>query len=161
MSVPQYPSSIFQTVEPKFLQPHASYLSIYGDDLEVFNVINLISNYQYPRPLLINQENTIVNGYLYWKAALSLGWTSIPIELREFSSPETELEALLLENVERSKTNEQKVREALAWEQIEKAKAKQRQQLGAIMTNEKLGRKTLQENFPVDAPCAASLRERY
>jgi hypothetical protein len=58
----------------------------------------------------------------------------------------------LLENVKGNKNNEQKIREALAWEQIEKSKAKQRQKLGAIITNEKLGRDcqktTLKENFP-------------
>ncbi|MEA5574430.1 hypothetical protein [Calothrix sp. UHCC 0171] len=151
MDCTQYPSPIFHSVNPKFLQPHPSYSSIYGDEVDVSDVINLISNNQYPRPLLINQENTIVNGHLYWKASLSLGWKSIPVEVREFPSPEAELEALLLENIERNKTNEQRVREALAWEEIEKMKAKQRQQLAAITTNEKLGRdfeKTFKENFP-------------
>jgi Zn finger protein HypA/HybF involved in hydrogenase expression len=151
MSSSQYPSPIFHSVNPTFLQPHPSYLSIYGEEENVSDVINLISNQQYPRPLLINQNNTIINGHLYCKAALSLGWNSIPVEIREFPNPEAELEALLLENIARSKTNEQKVREALAWEQIETVKAKQRQQLGAISTNDKLGRdceKTLQENFP-------------
>jgi hypothetical protein len=152
MILAQYPSSIFQFVELKFLQPHPSYLSIYGEEVDVSDVINLIENQQYPRPLLINQENIIINGYFYWKAALFLGWNSIPVEMREFSNPEVELEALLLENVERSKTNEQKVREGIAWEEIEKAKAKHRQHLGAIITNEKLGRDcqktTLKENFP-------------
>ena len=45
------------------------------------------------------------------------------MEVREFSSQEAELEALLLENADRNKTNEQKVREGIAWEQIEKVKA--------------------------------------
>ncbi len=68
----------------------------------------------------------------------------------------------MLENVERNKSNEQKIREGIAWEEIEKSKAKKRQQLGAIATNEKLGRnfdRTQRENFPVDALCKASSKE--
>jgi ParB-like chromosome segregation protein Spo0J len=157
----QQPNSIFQSVDPNGLKPHPSYSSIYGEAEDVSDLIALIQNKQYPRPLLVNQEKTIVNGHLYWKAALSLGWNSIPVEVREFSSQEAELEALLLENADRNKTNEQKVREAIAWERIEKAKAKQRQQLGAVATNQKLGRnikETLGENFP--HPSKGKTRDR-
>jgi Zn finger protein HypA/HybF involved in hydrogenase expression len=145
------PNSIFQSVDPNSLKPHGSYLSIYGEESDVSDVINLIHNYHYPRPLLVNEENTIVNGYKYWKASLQLGWNLIPVEVRKFSSPEAEVEAILLENADRKKTNEQKAREAIAWEEIEKAKARQRQQLSALKTNQKLGRQqkgTIQENFP-------------
>ncbi|PAX45869.1 hypothetical protein CK510_29385, partial [Brunnivagina elsteri CCALA 953] len=165
MDSTQYPSPIFHSVNPTFLQPHPSYLSIYGDEVDVSDVIHLISNHQYPRPLLINQNNIIINGHLYWKASLSLRWKSIPVEVREFPSPEAELEALLLESIERNKTNEQKVREALAWEEIEKLKAKQRQQLGAMSTNEKLGRdfgtdlNIIKENFP-EATTKGQTRDR-
>ncbi|OUL18665.1 hypothetical protein BV372_34130 [Nostoc sp. T09] len=84
-----------------------------------------------------------------------MGWNNIPVEVREFPNQEAEIEALLLENADRKKTNEQKVREAIAWERIEKAKAKQRQQIAAATTNKKLGRSvqtTLVENFPVSSP---------
>lgn len=151
MSATFQPSSIFWSVDPALLKPHPLYVSIYGEEVDVSNVINLIRNCQFPRPLLINQNNIIVNGYPYWKAALCLGWNSIPVEIRRFLNPEAELEALLLENANRSKTNEQKVREAMAWEGIEKEKAKQRQQLAASSTNQKLGRNVLKthvENFP-------------
>jgi hypothetical protein len=151
MSATSIPCSVFWSVDPALLKPHPLYVSIYGEEADVSNVINLIRNSQFPRPLLINQNNIIVNGYLYWKASLCLGWNSIPVEIRRFLNPEAELEALLLENANRNKTNEQKVREALAWEDIEKEKAKQRQQFAASSTNQKLGRnvnKTHMENVP-------------
>ncbi|OUL30478.1 hypothetical protein BV378_03950 [Nostoc sp. RF31YmG] len=155
MSVTSQPNSIFQSVDPNSLKPHPLYLSIYGEAEDVSDVMGLIQNSQYPRPLLINIENTIVNGHPYWQAALLLGWNHIPAEVREFPNQEAELEALLLENADRKKTNEQKVREAIAWKRIEKAKAKQRQQIAAATTNKKLGRSvqtTLVENFPVSSP---------
>ena len=48
------------------------------------------------------------------------------MEVREFSSSATELEALLLENESRHKTIEQKVREANAWRDIESELARMR-----------------------------------
>lgn len=155
MSVTSQPNSIFQSFDPNSLKPHPLYLSIYGEAEDVSDVMRLIQNAQYPRPLLITIENTIINGHPYWKAALLLGWNQIPVEIRDFPHREAELEALLLENAARKKTTEQKVREAIAWERIEKAKAKQRQQIAAATTNKKLGRSvqtTLQENFPVSSP---------
>lgn len=147
----EQPNPIFQSVDPNLLKPHPSYLSIYGEESDVSDVINLIRDFHYPSPLLVNEKNIIVNGYKYWKASLLLKWNLISVEMRKFSSPEAELEALLLENADRKKTNEQKVREAIAWEQVEKVKAKERQQLSAAKTNQKLGRikkETVQENFP-------------
>ena len=144
-------TSVFKSVDPASLKPHEFNSSIYGATEDVSDLVDFIRNSQWVKPLVINQQNTIISGHRRWKAVQLLGWQSIPVEVREFSSPEAELEALLLENASRSKTTEQKVREALAWEQVEKARAKQRQQLAAATTNKKLGRdnkETLVENFP-------------
>ncbi|MBD2206603.1 hypothetical protein H6G33_30980 [Calothrix sp. FACHB-1219] len=154
MSVTSQPNSLFQLVDPNSVKPHPLYLSIYGELEDVSDVMRLIQNSQYPRPLLITMENTIVNGHPYWKAALLLGWNQIPVEIRDFPDREAELEALLLENADRKKTTEQKVREAIAWEGIEKVKAKRRQKMAAATTNQKLGRRvetTLVENFPASS----------
>jgi len=48
------------------------------------------------------------------------------VEVREFSSSATELEALLLENQSRHKTIEQKVREANVWKDVESELAHRR-----------------------------------
>lgn len=62
----------------------------------------------------------------------------IPAEVKSFTNEQEELEALLLENMYRDKTMEQKVKEAEVWETIEKEKSKERQ--GA--------RTDIVENFP-------------
>lgn len=56
-----------------------------------------------------------------------MGLESVPMEVREFPDETAELEALLLENAIRSKTTEQKVREAIVWKDLEASKAKKRQ----------------------------------
>ena len=145
------PFSVFRSVNLACLKPHPFNKSIYGETEDVSDLVDSIRNSQWLRPLVINPENIIISGHRRWKAAMLLGWDSVSVEVRKFSSLEAELEILLLENASRSKTTEQKVREALAWEQVEKTKARQRQQLAAVATNKKLGRdtlETLQENFP-------------
>ena len=47
---------------------------------------------------------------------------TVPIERRSFATDEDELEAVLLENANRDKTTEQKVREAACWQEIEAEK---------------------------------------
>ena len=115
------------------------------------SLIEMIRASGWVKPLVITPIGTIISGHRRWKAVLALEWESVPVEEREFPDEFAELEALLLENASRFKTVEQKVREGEAWSDIEKHRAKQRQQQAAATTNQKLGRKgepTLQENFP-------------
>ncbi len=103
------------------------------------------------KPIICNQSYTIISGHRRWKAALRLELESVLVEVREFPDKLAELEALLLENASRFKTTEQKVREGLAWAEVEKEKARERQRTAAQQTNQKLGRETgqtLPENFP-------------
>ena len=147
LSVPSV--AIFQ-VATNQLTPHPDNCQIYGNE-DVSELAELICQSGWLKPLVCTQAGTIISGHRRWKAALELGLESIPVEYRSFLDETAELEALLLENASRVKTTEQKVREASAWESVEKAKAKQRQQQAAAMTNQKLGRdssKTLMENFP-------------
>ena len=150
-SVPHTLSSpVSNQVDPKALNPHPRNFSIYGED-EDSELIELICQSGWIKPLVITPNNIIISGHRRWKAALELGIESIPVEVREFLDEVAELEALLLENASRTKTTEQKVREGEAWSLVEKHRAKQRQQQAAVTTNQKLGRdssKTLMENFP-------------
>lgn len=50
----------------------------------------------------------------------------MPVIVKEFKTKQEELEMLLLENMYRDKTVEQKVKEAEVWEEIEKIKAEKR-----------------------------------
>lgn len=54
MSVTSQPNSLFQLVDPNSVKPHPLYLSIYGELEDVSDVMGLIQNSQYPRPLLNN-----------------------------------------------------------------------------------------------------------
>jgi len=138
-------------MNPKVLTPHHWNSAVYGKDEDVKELISLINNSKWVKPLVVTPIGVIISGHRRWKAVLALGWESVSVEVREFADETSELEALLLENASRLKTIEQKVREGEAWSEIEKRRAKQRQQQAAVGTNQKLGRdgcETLMENFP-------------
>lgn len=125
-------------LDPKLLKPHPRNASLYGEDESVSDLVELIGNSNWLKPLVITPDFIIISGHRRWKAALGLGWLSIPVIVREFKDALAELEALLLENATREKTIEQKVREAALWKEIEQESAKQRQGT----------RRDIQENFP-------------
>lgn len=145
------PPPVFTQKHPKELRPHPWNSNIYGENEDVTELISLIRASRWVERLVITPTDTIISGHRRCQAALALGWESVPVEVREFPDETAELEALLIANATRIKTTEQRVREAEAWEIIEKAKAKQRQQQAAAITNQKIGRdssETLMENFP-------------
>ncbi|MEP0754957.1 DNA (cytosine-5-)-methyltransferase [Trichocoleus sp. Lan] len=125
-------------LDPKLLKPHPRNASVYGEDESVSDLVELIGNSNWLTPLIITPDFTIISGHRRWKAALELGWLSIPVIVEEFKDALTELEALLLGNATREKTIEQKVREGALWKEIEQESAKLRQGT----------RRDIQENFP-------------
>ncbi|MBD1919794.1 DNA (cytosine-5-)-methyltransferase, partial [Microcoleus sp. FACHB-831] len=125
-------------LDPKLLKPHPRNASLYGEDESVSDLVELIGNSNWLKPLVVTPDFTIISGHRRWKAALGLGWLSIPVVVREFKDALASLEALLLENATREKTIEQKVREAALWNEIEQESAKLRQGT----------RRDIQENFP-------------
>ncbi len=132
-------------VAVNLLQPHPRNSSIYGEE-DVSELVELIRLSQWVRPLVVTLNHVIISGHRRWKAVCLLKWETVAIEYREFSDQLAELEALLLENASRFKTTEQKVREALAWRDIEAYRAKTRQiLLAGTRPNSK---PDLQENFP-------------
>lgn len=136
--------SVVTHVDPLQLKPHPRNSSIYGEDEDVTELVNLIQETGWVKPLVVNNRGIIISGHRRWKAILKLGWKTVPVEVREFPDEIAELQALLLENASRSKTVEQKVREASAWKNIEKEKAKKRQ---LAAQNNHAGR-AVPENFP-------------
>ena len=144
-SVPQTLSSpASHKVNPKALKPHSRNSSIYGEDEDVSELIELICQSGWVKPLVINSDNVIISGHRRWKAVLALGWESVAVEVRKFPDELAELEALLLENASRLKTTEQKVREGFAWRELEASRAKIRQ-----TAHLKIGNHTpVRENFP-------------
>lgn len=130
---------------PIQLNPHPRNEAIYGEE-DVTELIEHIRESSWVKPLVCTPTGTIISGHRRWKAALELRLKTVPVEIREFSNELAELEALLLENSNRLKTTEQKVREAEAWKEVETHKAKTRQiVLAGTRPNSNLN---LQENFP-------------
>jgi len=136
--------SVVTHVDLLQLKPHPCNSSIYGEDEDVTELVNLIRETGWVKPLVVNNRGIIISGHRRWKAILKLGWKTVLVEVREFPDEIAELQALLLENANRSKTVEQKVREASAWKNIEKEKAKKRQ---LAAQNNHAGR-AVPENFP-------------
>jgi len=119
--------STLHQVSPNLLKPHPRNSSIYGEDEDATELVELISQSGWVKPLVVTPSFRIVSGHRRWKAALQLELKSVPVEVREFPDELAELEALLLENASRFKTIEQKVREAKAWKEVEASKASLRQ----------------------------------
>ncbi|OUL27098.1 ParB N-terminal domain-containing protein [Nostoc sp. 106C] len=107
------------------LHPHPKNEGIYGDE-DIKELAELIEKYGLRKPLIVTPEGTIISGHRRWKAILFLGWETVLVEEKEFTDETAELEALLLENASREKTIEQKCREGLMWEAIERAKSRKR-----------------------------------
>ena len=124
---PVSPSSGPVFVAPQILQPHPHNVAIYGEDEDVSDLVRLIQDSDWIKPLVVTPAHTIISGHRRWKAAQQLKLETIPVEYRSFPHELAELEALLLENASRHKTTEQKVREANLWKTLETELALQRQ----------------------------------
>ena len=144
-------SSIFCEVDPRVLQPHPRNSSIYGRNEDLTELVNLIQNSQWVRPLVVTTEGTIISGHRRWQAVLQLGWTTVPVEVRQFPDEIAQLQTLLLENANRLKNREQKVREAQAWLEVESNAAKKRMSEGGKKSaprRQALNQHKGMENFP-------------
>lgn len=127
-------------VDISIISPHPKNTEIYGED-DVKELAEKIKSSGYIKPLYVNQDHVIISGHRRYKACLSLGIKNIPVVVKKFESEQEELEILLLENMYRDKTIEQKVNEAREWEAIEREKARKRQ-------SELNGRALLRDNCP-------------
>lgn len=122
------------------LKVHPKNNQIYGVD-NIEEIAEAISEKGFIKPLIINQNNVIISGHRRYLACKELNIQDVPVEIRNFNSEQEELETLLLENMYRNKTTEQKVKEAEMWEVIEKEKAEKRRLLNLKQNSER-------ENFP-------------
>lgn len=130
-----------QQVSLHLLTPHPRNASIYGTDEDVSDLVELIAESNWVEPLVVTPNYVIVSGHRRWKACQILKKENIPVVIREFSDDIAILKTLLLENASRHKTVEQRIREGIAWESIERDKARQRQ-----------GTRTDLNNIPANLP---------
>ncbi len=147
------------SVSPSLLQPHPRNVIIYGEDDDISELVEMISRSGWIKPLIITPNGTIISGHRRWLAAKQLNREIIPIEVKEFESEVEEIEFLLLENASRIKNIEQRVREGKIWSEIEQKKARERQKMAAITTNNKLGRNT-DETLVANLPQASISQKR-
>jgi ParB family chromosome partitioning protein len=128
-------------VSPNILTPHPLNASIYGQNEDVSSMVELIQDSGWVKPLVVTTDYVIVSGHRRWKAVKQLRWETVPVEVRHFPDSVAVLEALLLENASRDRTLEVRIREGMAWEKVEKEKARLRKGTRTDLTN-------IPENFP-------------
>lgn len=118
-----------QFIDITLLKPHSKNKDIYGEE-NIDKLALQISNTNFVKELIINENNVIISGHRRYFACMKLGIKRIPCNKIKFKNQIDELERLLLENQAREKTTFQKMKEAEMWENIEKEKANQRVNLG-------------------------------
>lgn len=101
-------------------------IEIYGQE-DVTELQQSITESGWIKPLTVNPEYVVISGHRRYHAAKALGYTTLPVVIEVFASPEAEMERLLRENENRGKTPEQQIKEGMEWEPIEEARAKARQ----------------------------------
>lgn len=117
-------------LSPHDLYPHPRESSIYGDNQDATDLAAKIKESGWIAPLVVSLRtgrHVIISGHRRWLAALELQLPLVPVEAQEFVTEEEELEALLLHNLYRDKTREQKVREGDIWRELETSRARLRQ----------------------------------
>lgn len=105
------------------LYPHPKNQSIYGDE-DIKELAQSIEEQGLNVALLIRPDGRIISGHRRWKAVKLLGWETVNVIQKEFTDDAEELKTLLIRNEYRTKTNEQKCREGLLWEDIEAANSR-------------------------------------
>jgi ParB-like chromosome segregation protein Spo0J len=128
MQCDEYPIPLStKQISPLKLSPHPMNAGIYGADEDVSDLVELIKVGGEIRPSIVTPSGIIISGHRRNRAATILGWSVVPVEVREFDSPIEEIGLLLRENTYRNRTLEQRIREGWCWEMVEAAFAKQRQ----------------------------------
>ena len=102
-------------VEVEKLQPHPKNPTVYGQDEDVSDLVDLIkmSGNKIVERLIVTKDLVIISGHRRWKAAMKLGMQTVPCEFVSYESPEDELLNLFMYNAKREKTNEQRAREGI------------------------------------------------
>lgn len=115
-----------ETRDPRELDRHDAHQEIYGDeDLPQDFVESL--NREQQTPIVVNENDTIIDGYRRKKAAVQNDIDEVFVRIRSFDSADEEREAMIHSNKHRVKTFSQKMSEAMTLKEIEEKRAKERQ----------------------------------
>jgi ParB/RepB/Spo0J family partition protein len=125
------------------LYPHPRNTEVYGNDEDISDLKKAIEASGWIAPLVVTPDADgdykIVHGNRRHRVCHELQIEYVRCEIKTFESEEDELRALLSGNVAREKTLEQKAREGMMWEQIERAEAQKRQKAGKSLEEAEKG----------------------
>lgn len=118
--------------DPNNLEPHDKNTEIYGDtqdadDLED-NFVESISEKGVLEPIVVTKDKDIISGHRRWLAAKDVGLDTVPVRISEFDSELEEREALIEFNRQRDKTPGQIVNEFEEMLEIERERAREREE---------------------------------
>lgn len=95
------------------LHPHPKNAEIYGSDEDVSDLVEKIKRSGQVHTLVVTSKGIVLAGHRRMKACKELGIDEVDVEIRDFDTPEQEIEYIIDNNATREKTNEQKAREAI------------------------------------------------
>lgn len=101
-----------------WLRPHPLNQGIYRDGVDEAFVANIRAN-GVQSPIIATPDGTMVAGHRRREAARLACLDEVPVIIREYADEESVLEALIANNAQRVKTNEQLGREAIVVKTIE------------------------------------------
>ena len=93
------------------LKPHPLNSQIYGEGRIDPNLCEDIQEKGILSPIVVNPSHQIISGHSRWLIARELGFSTVPVEVRTFSSEAEERLALISYNKTRIKTYDQEMRE--------------------------------------------------
>lgn len=108
------------------LVPHTKNEEIYGNNEDVSDLIEKIKRSGRVHTLTVNSKGVVLAGHRRRKACMELGWKEVDVEIRDFDTPEEEIEFIIDDNSTRDKTKEQKSREAKELKRVETVLAEKR-----------------------------------
>ena len=108
------------------LRPHPKNAEIYGEHEDVADLIEKIKRSGQVHTLVVTSNGTVLAGHRRMKACKELGIEEVEVEIRDFDTPEQEIEYIIDNNATREKTNEQKAREAIVLKETLSLLAKKR-----------------------------------
>ena len=108
------------------LKPHPKNAEIYGSDEDVSDLVEKIKRSGQVHTLVVTSKGIVLAGHRRMKACKELGINEVDVEIRDFDTPEQEIEYIIDNNATREKTNEQKAREAIVLKETLSALAEKR-----------------------------------
>lgn len=112
------------------LIPHPKNIEIYGANESIVDLVENIQKSGWVSPLTITQNCVIISGHRRHRACQQLGIKEVEVIVKQYDNDIDIVEALVLDNKQREKTNLQKANEAEALLIIERTRADERKKAG-------------------------------